>query len=148
MSHFVNVLLSIVFHVTVKFIFRRSYCKFSRCSRGLTHHGLNLYSFSFAYFIKLSNKICSFVNPIFLGRFFFVIKDKNARTVSLESFVFIPFASTVLSNRSWRTRRYFTPLLFLASLSKYAKSIQEISFLNVANVFIHLNLRVARVKFV
>ena len=35
----------------------------------------------------------------FLGQFFFVVIVKKARTNSLESFVFILFASTVLSNR-------------------------------------------------
>ena len=42
----------------------------------------------------------------------------------------------------------FTPLLSLASLSTYAKSIHQISFLNLANAFIRLNLRVARENFV
>ena len=73
---------------------------------------------------------------------------KNALTVSLQSFVFIPFASTVLSNRSGRTSRYFTPLISLAGLSTYARSIRQISFLNLANDFILLILRVARVNFV
>ena len=36
----------------------------------------------------------------------------------------------------------------LASLSTYAKSIHQISFLNLAKAFIRLNLRVARVNFV
>ena len=37
---------------------------------------------------------------ILLGRYVFVILLKNARTIFLESFVFIPFASTVPSKRS------------------------------------------------
>ena len=44
---------------------------------------------------------------------FFVILVKIERTVSVEPFVFIPFASTVLSNKSPRTRRYFTASLSL-----------------------------------
>ena len=59
-----------------------------------------------------------------LRRFFFVIIVKNSRTVSLESFVFIPFVTTVLSNKSWWTRSYFTLFLSLVSLSTYAESIQ------------------------
>ena len=84
----------------------------------------------------------------FSGSSLFRNHSQNARTVSLESFVYIPFASTVPSNRSWRTRRHFTPLLSLASLSTYAKSIHQSSFLNLANAFMRLNLRVARVNFV
>ena len=36
LSQFVNVLVSIVFHVTVKYIFQGSYCTFSKCSFGLS----------------------------------------------------------------------------------------------------------------
>ena len=70
------------------------------------------------------------------------------RAASLESFVFFLFASTVLSKKSCRTSRYFTPILPLASLPKYAESKHQISFLNPAKAFILLNLLVARVNFV
>ena len=90
-------------------------------------------------------QFCSFFKPNLSGRFFVIIVE-NAQNVSLESFVFIPFASTVLSNRSWRTSISFTPSLSLASSSLYVKSIRQISFFNLANAFILLNLRVARVN--
>ena len=48
LSQFVNVLISIVFHVMVKYIFQGSYCTFNKCSLGLTYCRVNLYSFSFA----------------------------------------------------------------------------------------------------
>ena len=68
--------------------------------------------------------------------------------MSFECFSLIAFASTVLSSRFWRIRKYFTPLLFLARISTYAKSIHFISLLNLANAFSLLNLRVARLNFV
>ena len=47
-SQFVKVLVSIVFHVTVKYNFQGSYCTFSKCSIGLTRCRVNLYCFSFS----------------------------------------------------------------------------------------------------
>ena len=73
---------------------------------------------------------------------------KNGRTVSLESFLFIPSASTVLSNKSWRTSCYFTPLLFLARIPTFGRLIHQTSSLNLANAVILLNLRNVRVIFV
>ena len=73
---------------------------------------------------------------------------KNPGAISLEFFDFYRFAATVLLNRSWWTRRYFTSFLSLADLSTYAKSKNQISFSNLANAFMRLNLRVARVNFV
>ena len=112
------------------------------------HCKISLYSFSFAQFLTLSSEFCYLVDFLFVCRFFFVIKVKNARTVSLESFFSIPFASTVLSNGSWRTNRNFTPLLSLTGSSTYAKSVHQIAFLNLASAFNLLNLRVVRVKLV
>ena len=67
----------------------------------------------------------------------------------LWSFLFFfLFASMVLSNRSWRTNRNFTPILSLASLSSYANFINKISFFNLASAFIPVNFHVARVNFV
>ena len=94
-----------------------------------------------ANFVVLSTRVV-------LVRLVFVIKFKNARSVSSEPFVFIPFAPTVLSNKSWRTSKYFIRLLSFAGLPTYARSKHQISFLNLANAFILLNLRVVRVNFV
>ena len=49
---------------------------------------------------------------------------------------------------SWRTGRYFTPSISLASLSTYARSNHQISISNLAKAFILFNLREARVNFV
>ena len=84
----------------------------------------------------------------FLGRLLFVIIVENARWFSLECFVFFLFASTVLSNNTWRISGHFTPLLSLASLSTYVTSINHISFLNLANALILLNFGKARVNLV
>ena len=82
----------------------------------------------------------------FFGVFFLVFIFEKVLSVSFEFFVFIPFASTVLSNKSWRTSKYFTPLLSFANLSTYARSIHQFSFLNLAKALIPLNLRVACVN--
>ena len=148
MRQFTNALVSIFFHVTLKYFFQGSYCTFSKCGFGLTHCRVNLYFFSFANFYTLSSNFRSLVDPSSCGPIIFVIIVKNARTVSLESCVFIPFASAVLWNRSWQTGSYFKPLLSLTSLSTYPGSIHQISFLNLAKEFNFLNLHSARVKFV
>ena len=142
-----KVLESIVFHVTVKYIFQGSYCTFSECSLVLTQCKVCIPSALHSFLNSPANSV-PLSTQLFLGRFYFVIIVKNAQTVSLETFLFIPSASTVLSNMSWRTRRYFTPFLSLASLSTYSKSIHQSSFLNLGNAFMRLNLRVARVIFV
>ena len=79
---------------------------------------------------------------------FLVILFENVLTVFFKSFVFIPFASTILSNKSWRTSKYFTPLLSFDNLSTDAISIHQLSFLNLAKDLILLNLRVACVNLV
>ena len=81
------------------------------------------------------------------GRFFSVIIVKNARNTSLESINFNFLESTVPSNRSWWTRIYFTTFLFFDSLSTYAKSIHQNSFLNLASGFILFILPMARKTF-
>ena len=146
MSQFVIVLVSFVFHVTVKYVFQVSYCTFSKCSLGLTHCRVNLYTFSFSYFS--------------LQQTLFPCEPKVFRTILscnhslkwtncfLGIFCFHPFCIYSSIKQAWRTRRYFTPLLSLASLSTYAKSIHHISFLNLANAFICLNLPVVSVNFV
>ena len=103
---FVNVLVSIIFHVTVKYTFQGSYRAFSNCSLTLTHFWVDLFSFGFAEFFKPSSTFYSLVNPNILVQFFSVNIVKNARIVSMESSVFIPVASTVQSNRFWRISSY------------------------------------------
>ena len=71
----------------------------------------------------------------------------NPINLSLKPFVFFPFASAVLSNSSWRNSRNITPLLSLVSLPTYARSIHQISFLNLANISLLSNLRVIRENF-
>ena len=65
-KHSVNALVSIIFHVTVKYNLQGSYCTFSKCSLGLIHCRVNLYSFSFAKFFEVSIKLPSLVDPNFL----------------------------------------------------------------------------------
>ena len=104
LSQFLKVLVSINFHVTVRYNFQGPYLTFTNCSLNLNHCKVNLYSFIALH--SFPNPLASFVHlstQIFLSQFVFVIIVENARTVSFESFVFILFASTVLSNRSWRT---------------------------------------------
>ena len=129
LGQFVNVLVSIIFHVTVKYTFQWLFCTFSKCSHALTQCSVILHSFGFAKFQELSSTFCSLADSVFfVGGLVLVNIDKNAPTVSLESFSFILFASTVLSNKCRLTGRYFTLLLFLACLWTYAKSKHQISF--------------------
>ena len=104
----VKLLVSMIVRVIIKNLFQRSCCTISKCSLSLTHFRVMFYHFcaalnSAAVFVPLSTQI-------FLGRFFFVIMFSNARTVSLQTFVFIRFSTTVLSKQSRRTSEYFTPL--------------------------------------
>ena len=87
-----SLLVPIISHVKVQNFFQGLFCGRSDCSLSLTHCSVNLFSFSSAKFPKLSTEFCSLVEPIFLGQLFFVIIVENARTVFLESFVFIRFA--------------------------------------------------------
>ena len=148
LRQFVNLHVSIIFRLTVKYILQGLYCTFSKCTLSLTHCRVKLFSFSFAQFFKLSSNFLSLVDPSVFGSIPFCNHSKNARTVSFKPFVFIPFACTVLSNRSWWTSRYFTPFLSLATFSTFAKSVDQISVLNLENAFCFMNLRVARVNFV
>ena len=65
----------------------------------------------------------STVNPYFLGTLSFVIMVENTLTVSSKSFVSNPFESTVRSNKSWRTIKYFTSLFLPYSSSRKARFI-------------------------
>ena len=105
-----NVLVSTIFHIRVKYTFQVSYCTFSKCNLGLAHCGLKLYFLGNSKFFKNSPaKSIPLSTQIFLERFVFVFMVENAFTVSLESFFFIPSASIVLSSKSWLTSKYFTP---------------------------------------
>ena len=76
-------------------------------------------------FSKTLQPILFSCRPSFLWVNFFDIIVKNARALSLESLVFIPFVSTVLSNRFWRTsrylHRYYLWLVYQRMLSPYTK---------------------------
>ena len=138
----------IILHIAIQNVFEWAYCTFCKCCFRLIHCRVNFYSFSTAKFLELSSKFRTLIYPNVFGLFFLVIIFEKVLTVSFESFVFIPFASTVLSNKFWRTSKYFTPLLSFANLSTYARSIHQISFLNLAKARILLNLRVACVNLV
>ena len=98
--HSVNVLVSKVFHVTVKYIFQGSYCTFSKGSLGLSHCRRILYFFSLPKFFEPSSKFRSLVNPNLFASIFSCNHNQNARSVSVEPFSFILLGSTVLPNRS------------------------------------------------
>ena len=71
LRHFVNVLVSIISHLTVRFISQRSYCTFSKCSFSLTHYRVILYSFIFGKFFELSSTFLFSCGPCFFGVEFF-----------------------------------------------------------------------------
>ena len=76
MSQFVNVTVSMIFHVPVTYIFQALFCTISKCSVGLNHCRLRSYSFSFAIFFRFSKWISSLEDPHFfeLIRFLIIIK--------------------------------------------------------------------------
>ena len=131
-----------------KLFFQGSYCTFSKCSVGLNHCRLNVYSFSFIKFFKASSKFGSVVNSDFRGSIFYCIHSQRSLNRLFGIFCFHSFCIYGSSDRSWQTRRYFTLLFFSASLSTYAKSIYKTSFLNLKKAFILLKVYVAEVKFV
>ena len=91
-SHFVNVILFLVPHVTLKMIFRKSYSAFSKSSSSLTHCRMTMYSLSIAQFFQLSSKLYTVVNPKCLDSIHFCMVKKE-RTVSLEFIVSIRYGS-------------------------------------------------------
>ena len=99
LRQFVNLLVSINFRVAVMYEFHGSYCTFSKCSVSLNHCTVNLYSFSFAKIFYTLQQILFLCRPKYYSAIHCLIIIKNALTYSVESLVFIPFASTVLSNR-------------------------------------------------
>ena len=111
-TQFVNVLASIIFHVTVKLIFQGSFVTISKWSLSLIPCGVTLYSFSFAMVFKTLQQLSFPAQPKIPWMDSFC-NHSQKWPLSLESFVFNLFPSTVLSNRSWRTSRYFSPLIWL-----------------------------------
>ena len=53
------------------YFFPGSWCTFSKCSLSLTHFRVELYSFSFSKFCRISSKFCSVVGPNFLRSILF-----------------------------------------------------------------------------
>ena len=104
----VGVLVFAIIHVTVKHSFQGLYCTFIKGSCCLTHLEWSCISSALHSFLNYSANSVPLLTQFFVGRFLFVVIVKNARTVTLDSFVFIPSTPTVLSNRSWRLSRYFT----------------------------------------
>ena len=143
-----NLLVPIILHIAIQNVFERAYCTFSKCCFRITQCRVNFYSFSAAKLLELSSKFCPLMYANFLWSIFLVFNFENVLTVSFESFVFISLAFTVLSNKSWRASKYSTPFLSLANLSTYARSIHQISFLNLAKALIFLYVRVAFVNLV
>ena len=138
--------LPIIFHEAIQNVFEWAYCTFRKCCFRLTHCRVKFYSFSAAKLLEFSSKFCPLIYPNFLWSILFGKHFRKNFDCFLRVFVFILFASTVLSNKSWRTSKYFTPLLSFATLSTYVRSIQQTSILNLAKALILLNLRVARVN--
>ena len=128
LKQFVNVVESIILHVTVKYDFHGSYWKFSKCIFSVILPQLILSSFSFTQTFEHSNQVSSLFD-LFLGRFLCVIIVENAPTVSLESIILIPFESTILSNGLWCYSRWITSFSSFASLSSYARYIRTISII-------------------
>ena len=88
--------------------------------------------------IKFSGKLHPFLNPNFLGSILFLIMFENALTVSLESLVFITFASTVQSNKSGRTSKNFTLFFSSCQFSSESKTQSPIFSFEPSNSLLSL----------
>ena len=137
-----------ILQIAIQNVFERAYCTFWNCCFRLTDCRVNFLSFSTAKFLEHSSKFRTVIYSNFLWSILFGNHFWKSLDCFLRVFVFIPFASTVLSNKYWRTSKYFTPFLSFANLSTYARSIHQFSFLNLAKARILLNLRVACVNLV
>ena len=118
-----------IFHISIHNVPEGPDCPLYKSGFCLTHCRI--------YFEIQSSAAQKFSNSpwsthISFGRFLLVVIFENVFRVSFEPFVFIPLASIVPSNMSWRTCKSSTPLLSLANLSTNAKSKHQISFLNLA----------------
>ena len=99
------------------------------------------------YVLNSPAKFFPLLSQFLLVRCFFVIIVKNARTVCLESFVFVPFASTVLPKSHVEVED--TLQRFYVSVNHQRMPSPNTNFFyNLANAFILLNLRVTRLNFV
>ena len=114
----------------------------------VSHCRVNFYSFSAAKFLELSSKFRTLIYPNFLWSILFGNHFWKSRLFPPSLLYSFPLHLRVLSNKSWRTSKDFTPLLSFANLSTYAISIHQISILNLAKARILLNLRVAFVNLV
>ena len=143
-----TIFVPIILHIAIQNVFEWAYCTFCNCCFRLTHCRVNFYSFSAAKLPKISSKLCLLIYLKFFWSILFRNHFWKCLDCFFESFVFIPYASTVLSNKSWRTSKGFTPLLSFANLSRYATDIHQISFLNLAKALNLLIFRVACVNLV
>ena len=100
LRQFMNILAPIILHVAIQNVFEWPYCTFCKCCFRLTHCRVNFYSFNAAKFLELPTIFCPLIYPNFFALFFLVIIFENVLTVSFESLVFIPFATTVLWDKS------------------------------------------------
>ena len=148
LSQSVKILVSIALIGTVKTIFQGSSRKASKGSLSLAHGTVE---FFFVQLCKFFQTLQHFWSPfrlkLLLVDFFVLMLEKHS-TVSLKSFNFFPFASTVLSTKLLGTGNSFTPLEYFESLPNFATRMHQMSFLSLAKAFILRNLHKARVNFV
>ena len=91
LRHFVNVLVSIIFHITVKYIFQGSQGTFGKFSRSLTYCRVTLHSFNLAEFYELSSRFCSLVDLNKFGSIQFCNHSQKSRRRFSGIFWFHPF---------------------------------------------------------
>ena len=120
-SQSLNVLVFIVFHVTINNIFQGWFLTYSKCSVSLTQGRKTFCAFRFAKFYRLSRNFYAPFDsnvPSFLFRF--QIHDWELSNTLLKFFFFIFSVSTVRLNKSGQTSKNFTQFLSFASFWRYA----------------------------
>ena len=131
LRQFVNVFLSIIFKVTIKFVFHGSFCTFRNCSLILTHCRVNTYSLSLTKTFWTLQQIFFLCPPKFSCFNFSVIVVKM-----YEPSVWIPLFSFLLHPRSYQTdiyklvgalQRYYLWIVYQLMTGPYTKFIFWIS---------------------
>ena len=92
--HFEGNFFTMIFKVTIYYMFQRLNCSLCKCSLCFTHCWVNCNVFLLAKFFKSSTILCSFINPNISGLFFSRNHFSEAFKVSLAYFVFVVWTLT------------------------------------------------------
>ena len=143
-----NVLVHIVLNLTVKFFFQRSYCAFSKYSLGLTPCRVDFHCMSTTTFLNSqANSVPSFIPKI--PEIIVFCNHGWQRCYSLfRIFCLHPLCMYCSIKQIFGGIVIKLHSSLFASISTQARSIHQISYLNLAEAFIFGNIRLAKLLFV